>query len=375
MMSNRNPLDYSINRPLSTGYNPIRYIFKDVILYFCLLSILIFGLVMLYSSSGQSISMVIRQSIYVFLGLLLMTFISHLKPDSYKNLLMHSYWVGLFLLLYVLVFPASGYSTSRWIDFGFFSFQPSEIIRLILPLSIIAYLCRKESTIQLSDWLYTTLAAFLCAYLVFEQPDFGTAIIVFTSGLIPIYLAGLPYKVILVYLGLAALAAPFLWASLLDYQKQRVLTYFNDNVDPLGDGWNIAQSKTAIGSGGFFGKGYLEGTQSQLNFLPESHSDFIFSVVGEEFGLLGISILFLIYAIIIWRIFKIGFEAQSTFERLACSSLGFIFLLFILINVSMVIGIIPVVGVPLPLISQGGTSIVVHLLAFGVILSTKKTYI
>jgi rod shape determining protein RodA len=210
---------------------------------------------------------------------------------------------------------------------------------------------------------------------VFEQPDLGTSIIVFTSGLIPIYLAGLPYKITLVYLGSAALAAPFIWANLLDYQKQRVLTYFDNNVDPLGDGWNIAQSKTAIGSGGFFGKGYLEGTQSQLNFLPESHSDFIFSVVGEEFGLLGILILFFIYTLIIWRIFKIGFEARSNFERLACSSLGFIFLLFILINVSMVIGIIPVVGVPLPLISQGGTSIVVHLLAFGVILSAKKPYL
>ena len=374
-MSNRNPLDYSINKPLSSGYNPIKYIFKDIILYVCLLSILIFGLAMLYSSSGQSISMVIRQSVYIFSGLLLMTFISHQKPDSYKNLLMHSYWIGLFLLVYVLLFPASGYSTSRWIDLGFFSFQPSEIIRLILPLSLIAYLCRKESPVQLLDWFYTTLAAFICSFLVFNQPDLGTSIIVLTSGLIPIYLAGLPYKIIITYLGLALVSAPFIWANLLDYQKQRVLTYFDSNVDPLGDGWNIAQSKTAIGSGGFFGKGYLEGTQSQLNFIPESHSDFIFSVVGEEFGLLGIGLLFFVYAIIIWRIFKIGFAAQSNFERLACSSLGFIFLLFILINVSMVIGIIPVVGVPLPLVSQGGTSIVVHLLAFGVILSAKRPHL
>ena len=270
-MSNRNPLDYSINKPLSSGYNPIKYIFKDIILYVCLLSILIFGLAMLYSSSGQSISMVIRQSVYIFSGLILMTFISHLKPDSYKNLLMHSYWIGLFLLVYVLLFPASGYSTSRWIDLGFFSFQPSEIIRLILPLSLIAYLCRKESPVQLLDWFYTTLAAFICSFLVFKQPDLGTSIIVLTSGLIPIYLAGLPYKIIIAYLGLALVAAPFIWANLLDYQKQRVLTYFDSNVDPLGDGWNIAQSKTAIGSGGFFGKGYLEGTQSQLNFIPESH--------------------------------------------------------------------------------------------------------
>ena len=371
-MSNRNPLDYSLNKPLVTSFNPLRYLFKDITLVLALIAVLIFGLAMLYSSSGQSFSMVMRQSIYVFAGLIMMIFISHLKPDSYKNILMHSYWIGLLLLIYVLFNPAEGYKTSRWIDIGFFQFQPSEIIRLILPLSIVAYLHRKESKIRLEDWLYTTLAALMCSYLVFEQPDLGTSIIVFTSGIIPIYLAGLPYRVIAVYLGLLAIVSPFIWSSLLDYQKQRVLTYFDSNVDPLGDGWNIAQSQTAIGSGGFFGKGYLEGTQSQLNFIPESHSDFIFSVIGEEFGLLGITCLFIVYGIIIWRIFKIGLSAQSPFERLACCSLGFIFLLFILINVSMVIGIIPVVGVPLPLISQGGTSIVVHLLAFGVILSAKR---
>tara|TARA_B100001093_G_scaffold115086_1_gene107492 strand:+ start:3436 stop:4560 length:1125 start_codon:yes stop_codon:yes gene_type:complete len=374
-MSNRNPLDYSLNKPLSSGSNPIKYIFKDLPLFIALFAVLIFGLAMLYSSSGQSFSMVIRQSVYVFLGLSLMTFISHLKPDSYKNVLMHSYWVGLFLLIYVLLNPADGYSTSRWIDLGFFQFQPSEIIRLILPLSLIAYLSRRDSTPILSDWLFTTLAALICSYLVFEQPDLGTSIIVLTSGLIPIYLAGLPYRIIAVYLGFVAIASPYFWSSLLDYQKQRVLTLLDPNADPLGTGWNIAQSQTAIGSGGFFGKGYLEGTQSQLNFIPESHSDFIFSVIGEEFGLLGIACLFALYGTIIWRIFKIGYSAQSSFERLVCCSLGFIFLLFILINVSMVIGIIPVVGVPLPLVSQGGTSIVVHLLAFGVILSAKKTHL
>ncbi len=371
-MSHRNPLDYSINKPLVSSYNPFRYLFKDIILFLALIAVLFFGLAMLYSSSGQSFSMVMRQSIYVFAGLVMMIFISHLKPDFYKNILMHSYWIGLLLLIYVLLNPAEGYSTRRWIDLGFFQFQPSEVIRLILPLSIVAYLHRNDLTIRLEDWLYTTLAALICSYLVFEQPDLGTAIIVFTSGIIPIYLAGLPYKVITAYIAMFAMVFPLIWSNLLDYQKQRVLTYFDTNVDPLGDGWNIAQSQTAIGSGGFFGKGYLEGTQSQLNFIPESHSDFIFSVIGEEFGLLGITCLFIVYGIIIWRIFRIGLSANSPFERLACCSLGFIFLLFILINVSMVIGIIPVVGVPLPLISQGGTSIIVHLLAFGVILSAKR---
>ena len=372
-MSNRNPLDYTINKPITGSFNPFLYIVKDSILFFSISLILSFGLFMLYSASGQSLNMVFRQLTYIFGGLILMMVIAHLRPSSYKNLLMHSYWLGILLLVYVLIFPAKGYETSRWIDFGFFSFQPSEIIRLILPLSLVAYLCRTEKKPQLSDWLQASVASFICAYLVYEQPDLGTAIIVLTSGLIPIYLAGLPTRIIMSYLGLATIVSPFIWSSLRDYQKQRVLTFLDPDVDPLGTGWNIAQSQTAIGSGGIYGKGYLEGTQSQLDFIPESHSDFIFSVIGEEFGLLGITLLFIVYGIVIWRIFKIGFSSETAFERLACCSLGFIFLLFILINVLMVIGIIPVVGVPLPLISQGGTSIVVHLMAFGVILSTKKS--
>ena len=372
-MSNRNPLDYTINKPITGSFNPFLYVVKDSILFFSLSLILSFGLFMLYSASGQSLNMVSRQLTYIFGGLILMMVIAHLRPSSYKNLLMHSYWLGILLLVYVLIFPAKGYETSRWIDFGFFSFQPSEIIRLILPLSLVAYLCRTEKKPQLSDWLQTSVASFICAYLVYKQPDLGTAIIVLTSGLIPVYLAGLPTRIIMSYLGIATIASPFIWSSLRDYQKQRVLTFLDPDVDPLGTGWNIAQSQTAIGSGGIYGKGYLEGTQSQLDFIPESHSDFIFSVIGEEFGLLGITLLFIVYGIVIWRIFKIGFSSETAFERLACCSLGFIFLLFILINVLMVIGIIPVVGVPLPLISQGGTSIVVHLMAFGVILSTKKS--
>ena len=372
-MSNRNPLDYTINKPITGSFNPFLYVVKDSILFFSLSLILSFGLFMLYSASGQSLNMVFRQLTYIFGGFILMMVIAHLRPSSYKNLLMHSYWLGILLLVYVLIFPAKGYETSRWIDLGLFSFQPSEIIRLILPLSLVAYLCRTEKKPQLSDWLQTSVASFICAYLVYKQPDLGTAIIVLTSGLIPIYLAGLPTRIIMSYLGLATIVSPFIWSSLRDYQKQRVLTFLDPDVDPLGTGWNIAQSQTAIGSGGIYGKGYLEGTQSQLDFIPESHSDFIFSVIGEEFGLLGITLLFIVYGIVIWRIFKIGFSSETTFERLACCSLGFIFLLFILINVLMVIGIIPVVGVPLPLISQGGTSIVVHLMAFGVILSTKKS--
>ena len=227
---------------------------------------------------------------------------------------------------------------------------------------------------KFQDWMITTFGALTCSYLVYEQPDLGTSIIVLTSGLIPIFLAGLPLRIIISYFVVLCLTLPVIWTNFLyDYQKERVYTFIDPNADPLGTGWNIAQSQTAIGSGGLYGKGFLQGSQSQLDFIPESHSDFIFSVIGEELGLLGILFLFALYAFILWRVFRIGFYAETNFERLACCSLGFIFLLFILINVLMVIGIIPVVGVPLPLVSQGGTSIVVHLLAFGVILSTKKT--
>ena len=372
-MSRRAPLDYEINNPLTNNPYSFSGLFKDLPLFISLCVVLGFGLFMLYSASGQSIGMVSRQLIYILIGLLLMLLVAQLRPESYKNILMNSYWFGLLLLVYVLINPADGYATNRWIDLGFFNFQPSEIIRLLLPLSLVAYLCRRESRPRISDWFITTIAAFICFYLVSRQPDLGTGLIVFVSGLIPIFLAGLPYRIIFGYLVGLAIVAPYVWSNLLlEYQRQRVLTLLNPEADPLGTGWNINQSQTAIGSGGLTGKGYLSGTQSQLDFIPESHSDFIFSVIAEELGLVGILAMFILYGFIIWRIFRISYQSETNFERITCSSLGFIFLLFILINVLMVIGIIPVVGVPLPLISQGGTSIVVHLLAFGVILSMKK---
>ena len=372
-MSRRAPLDYEINNLLTNNSYSFSRVFKDLPLFVSLCTVLGFGLFMLYSASGQSIGMVSRQLIYIILGLFFMLVFAQLRPASYKNILMNSYWFGLLLLVYVLINPADGYVTNRWIDLGFFNFQPSEIIRLLLPLSLVAYLCRRESRPRMSDWFITTIAAFICFYLVSMQPDLGTGLIVFVSGLIPVFLAGLPYRIILGYLVGLAIVAPYVWSNLLlEYQRQRVLTLLNPEADPLGTGWNINQSQTAIGSGGLTGKGYLSGTQSQLDFIPESHSDFIFSVIAEELGLIGILAMFLLYGFIIWRVFRISYQSETNFERITCSSLGFIFLLFILINVLMVIGIIPVVGVPLPLISQGGTSIVVHLLAFGVILSMKK---
>jgi len=366
------PLDYKLNRIISNGSFSLSSIFKDNTLVFAVLALVIFGLFMLYSASGMSYSMVFRQSVYALLGFIGMLLVARVKAVSYQSFLINSYWLGLILLIYVLIFPDNSHLTRRWIDLGVFSFQPSEILRLILPLSIAAFLTRREKKPNYPEWLIALLATFLCSFLIYLQPDLGTSLVVFASGFLPIFLTGFPFLPILVSLLILGFSAPFLYEGLSAYQQQRILTLFNPDSDPLGTGWNIAQSKTAIGSGGFFGKGYLLGTQSQLDFIPESHSDFIFAVIAEELGLVGVLVLFLLYAIILYRIFKIAFESETHFGRLAGLSIGFVLLIFILINVSMVVGIIPVVGVPLPLVSQGGTSLAIHLLAFGFVLSVKK---
>ncbi len=366
------PLDFKLNRIISNGSFSLSSIFKDNTLVFAVLALVIFGLFMLYSASGMSYSMVFRQSVYALLGFIGMLLVARVKAVSYQSFLINSYWLGLILLIYVLIFPDNSHLTRRWIDLGVFSFQPSEILRLILPLSIAAFLTRREKKPNYPEWLIALLATFLCSFLIYLQPDLGTSLVVFASGFLPIFLTGFPFLPILVSLLILGFSAPFLYEGLSAYQQQRILTLFNPDSDPLGTGWNIAQSKTAIGSGGFFGKGYLLGTQSQLDFIPESHSDFIFAVIAEELGLVGVLVLFLLYAIILYRIFKIAFESETHFGRLASLSIGFVLLIFILINVSMVVGIIPVVGVPLPLVSQGGTSLAIHLLAFGFVLSVKK---
>ena len=371
-MSNKAPLDYQLNTSLDRNRSTFTKILIDPQLVLSIVTILVFGLFVLYSASGQSTNMVFRQSIYVVTGLILMFTISRLDQSIYKSFLMHLFWVGLILLLWVLVIPAEGYEVNRWINLGFISFQPSEVLRLFIPLAVVSYLTRKQMSPELKDWVVVVSAISISSFLIFKQPDASSALVVFASGFIPVFLAGFPISVLFVSFIFIAALSPFLWNSLKLYQQQRILTLLDPEKDPLGAGWNIAQSKTAIGSGGITGKGYLSGTQSQLDFIPESHSDFIFSVIGEELGFLGISLLLLFYGFILFRVFSIAFSADSEFARLTVASIGFIFLIYILLNVSMVVGVLPVVGMPLPLISQGGTSILVHLIAFGFVLSLKK---
>ena len=371
-MSNKAPLDYQLNTSFGTRKFTLSKLLIDPILVFSLLTILIFGLFVLFSASGQTAVMVMKQSIYVAIGLILMFFISRLDQSVYKSFFMHLFWLGLILLVWVLLFPAEGYKTDRWIDLGFISFQPSEVIRLLLPLAAASYLTRNQKRNTIKDWVVVLVAILSSSFLIFKQPDLGTALIVLASGCIPVFLAGFPLLSLIILIMVVIISSPFLWASLTPYMQQRVITLFNPESDLLGAGWNISQSKTAIGSGGFWGKGYLNGTQSQLDFIPESHSDFIFSVIGEEFGFLGIFLLLMLYGIILYRVFKIALNSSTEFSRLAATSIGFIFLIYIWINVSMTVGTLPVVGVPLPLISQGGTSILIHLVAFGFVLSMKR---
>ena len=371
-MSNKAPLDYQLNTSFGTRKFTLSKLLIDPILVFSLLTILIFGLFVLFSASGQTVVMVMKQSIYVAIGLFLMFFISRLDQSVYKSFFMHLFWLGLILLVWVLLFPAEGYKTDRWIDLGFISFQPSEVIRLLLPLAAASYLTRNQKRNTIKDWVVVLVAILSSSFLIFKQPDLGTALIVLASGCIPVFLAGFPLLILMILIMVVIISSPFLWASLTPYMQQRVITLFNPESDLLGAGWNISQSKTAIGSGGFWGKGYLNGTQSQLDFIPESHSDFIFSVIGEEFGFLGIFLLLMLYGIILYRVFKIALNSSTEFSRLAATSIGFIFLIYIWINVSMTVGTLPVVGVPLPLISQGGTSILIHLVAFGFVLSMKR---
>ena len=371
-MSNKAPLDYQLNTSFGTKKFTLSKLLIDPILVFSLLTILIFGLFVLFSASGQTAVMVMKQSIYVAIGLFLMFFISRLDQSVYKSFFMHLFWFGLILLVWVLLFPAEGYKTDRWIDLGFISFQPSEVIRLLLPLAAASYLTRNQKRNTIKDWVVVLVAILSSSFLIFKQPDLGTALIVLASGCIPVFLAGFPLLILIILIMVVIISSPFLWASLTPYMQQRVITLFNPESDLLGAGWNISQSKTAIGSGGFWGKGYLNGTQSQLDFIPESHSDFIFSVIGEEFGFFGVFLLLILYGIILYRVFKIALNSSTEFSRLAATSIGFIFLIYIWINVSMTVGTLPVVGVPLPLISQGGTSILIHLVAFGFVLSLKR---
>ncbi|MFL3655547.1 MAG: rod shape-determining protein RodA [Halioglobus sp.] len=342
----------------------------DVPLLLLLLLLTGYGLVVLYSASGQSMAAISRQASYFALGYVAMIFAAQISLQRYVRLAPWLYLVGLITLVAVVFVGVGAKGAQRWLEVGGFRFQPSEIMKLVVPLVVAWFLARRALPPTLLPIGGALVLLGLPAMLIVIQPDLGTALLIAASGLFVLFMAGLRWSYILVAAVLAAASAWPVWMyGLKDYQKQRILTMFNSDSDKLGAGWNIIQSKTAIGSGGWQGKGWLQSTQSRLDFLPESHTDFIIAVLAEEHGLQGIILLMGIYLLILLRGFWIGVHAQTSFGRMMAGSLTLTFFVYIFVNMGMVAGLLPVVGVPLPLVSAGGTSVVTLLAGFGILMA------
>lgn len=328
-----------------------------------------FGLIVLYSASGQNLDQVIRQAIRLFLAFLVMLAVAQLNPITLRRWSPWLYVAGVTMLVAVLVFGEIGKGAQRWLDLGVVRFQPSEMVKLAVPLMIAWYLAEKRLPPSWQRLLVAALMIVVPVLLIAKQPDLGTSLLVASAGVFVLFLAGISWRLIAGLSVAAAAAAPVIWYLMRDYQRQRVLTFLDPEKDPLGAGYHIIQSKIAIGSGGLYGKGWLNGTQSQLDFLPERHTDFIFAVMSEEFGLIGVLVLLSLYLFVIGRGLYIATRAQDTYTRLLAGSLILVFFVYVIVNTGMVTGLMPVVGVPLPLVSYGGTSLVTLMAGFGILMS------
>jgi rod shape determining protein RodA len=328
-----------------------------------------YGLVVLYSASGQSLPTVLRTLARLLLGAIAMLLLARINPNFLRRSTPWVYAAGCLLLLVVAAIGHVGMGAQRWLNLGLFRFQPSELMKLAVPMMCAWYLHERPLP---PGW--TALAAMgalilVPVALVAVQPDLGTAALIAIAGALVIVLAGLRVRVMLGLFALAAAAAWFGWSFMHDYQRKRVLTFLNPQTDPLGAGYHIIQSQIAIGSGGVFGKGWMNGSQAQLEFLPERSTDFIFAVIGEEFGLLGLLLLLLLYVFVVGRAIYLATQTQDTFARLLAGSLALTFFVYVFINAGMVTGLLPVVGVPLPLVSYGGSSVVTLLAGFGILMA------
>jgi rod shape determining protein RodA len=342
----------------------------DVPMLLLLLIISAYGLVILYSAVGQQIEPVISQGIKVLVGLSAMVVIAQISPVVYMRLAPWIFLIGLIALVLIYFFGVEVKGSRRWLRIpGIVTFQPSEIMKLMLPLILAWYFHDRHLPPRARHVVWSLMLIFVPVMLIAFQPDLGTSLIIAASGLFVLLLAGVSWRLVLMAIGLGVSAAPALWFVLRDYQKQRILTLLDPERDPLGAGWNIIQSKTAIGSGGLFGKGLFEGTQSNLDFLPESQTDFIVAVLAEELGLAGVVVLLILYLLLIGRGVILSVQAQDTFGRLLSGSITFTFFVYVFVNMGMVSGILPVVGVPLPFVSYGGTSILTLFLGFGILMS------
>ncbi|HEX4896642.1 MAG TPA: rod shape-determining protein RodA [Solimonas sp.] len=341
----------------------------DLWLLILLMSVAGIGMFVQYSATGHSVAAVINQAERLALGLVVMVVFAQAPPDLYRTV---SPWLYLFtvvLLLLTLLLGDHAKGAQRWLDFGVIRFQPSELMKLAMPVAVATFLHHRRLPPSLLTIVATLALIGIPSALIAKQPDLGTSLLIVAAGGFALFFAGLQWRYIIGALAAVAAAAPMLWERLHEYQRNRVLTFLDPERDPLGTGYHITQSKIAIGSGGVFGKGWLNGTQAHLDFLPEAHTDFIFAVFTEELGLMGFLLLLGLYLAIVGRCLWIALRAQDTFQRLLAGSLALTFFIYVFINMGMVIGLLPVVGVPLPLFSYGGTSAVTLLACFGMLMS------
>lgn len=339
----------------------------SLLLAICLL--LGFGLLILFSSSSENWHMIQSQMTRIGIALVVMFFFAQIPPSTYQRWAPLLYLTGIILLAATLFIGNVGNGAQRWLSLGFVRIQPSEMMKLAIPMFLAWYFHRIHLPLTFRAVVFSSLIILIPAFLTAKQPDLGTAILLTAAGGSVLLFAGLSWRFITLMFSLGALATPVIWYVLHDYQKQRILMFLNPESDPLGAGYHIIQSKIAIGSGGLFGKGWMNGTQSHLDFLPEHSTDFIFAVCGEEFGFIGSLILITLFMLVILRGLYITIRAQDTFTRLLAGSLTFTFFVSFFVNIGMVTGILPVVGLPLPLVSYGGSSMVTLMASFGILMS------
>ena len=341
----------------------------DRTLLFALLGLAAISLFVVYSASARDMSATLGHLMRLLLGFLVLLLVAQIRPEILERWSPYIFIGGMVLLLAVLAIGVIGKGAQRWLHLGILKFQPAEIMKLAVPMMLSWYLARGNLPPTLLRLALAFLMMAVPAFMIIKQPDLGTALLVFGAGTFVLFLAGMRWRVILILLAVIAVAAPFAWHHLHDYQQHRVLTLFDPEADPLGTGYHTIQSMIAVGSGGVYGKGWLNSSQAHLDYLPESSTDFIFAVFAEEFGLIGSLLLVAIYTLVVARGMLIAYLAKDTFTRLLAGSLSFTFFLYFFVNMGMVTGILPIVGIPLPMMSYGGSSIVTVMAAFGILMS------
>lgn len=349
--------------------NLLRTLHIDIPLFLGLMLICALSFVILYSAGGQNVALLIRHASRMGLAMTMMIVLAHINPRQFQSFSVALFSLSVLLLLAVAVMGQISMGAQRWLDLGVFRFQPSEFTKLSAPMMVAWYLSEHPLPPRPKHVAFAGMLLIIPVLLIAKQPDLGTSLLVASSGAAVLFFAGLSWWFMLGVVAVLGALTPVLWHFLREYQRNRVLTLFNPEADPMGTGYHIIQSKIAIGSGGINGKGWLGSTQAKLDFLPESSTDFIFAVFAEEFGLFGCVGLLFLYLLVIIRCFYIAVQAQDTYSRLLAGSLSFTFFVYVFVNIGMVIGILPVVGVPLPLVSYGGTSMVTLMAGFGILMS------